>query len=80
MVLCRFSPTDKSKTKKKIHLFANQNAAETEELYQRQIRECIKEEGREEEYKTLLAKVRKVVAIDNSGAMSPCPCCFKSGE
>jgi hypothetical protein len=80
MVLCRFSPTDKSKTKKKIHLFVNQNAAETEELYQRQIRECIKEEGREEEYKTLLAKVRKVVHIDNTGALSPCPCCFRSKE
>ena len=80
MVLCRFSPTDESKTKKRIRLFANQNAAETEALYQKQIRECIKEEGREEEYKTLLAKARKVVDIDNSGTLSPCPCCFKSGE
>jgi hypothetical protein len=80
MVLCRFSPRDDSKTEKGLSFYTNLNAAETEELYQRQIRECIKEEGREEEYKTLLAKVRKVVAIDNSGAMSPCPCCFKSGE
>jgi hypothetical protein len=80
MVLCRFSPTEQSKTKKKIHLFVNQNAAETEALYQKQLRECIEEEGREEEYRTLLAKARKVVDIDNSGALSPCPCCFKSGE
>jgi hypothetical protein len=80
MVLCRFVPTDESKTKTKLAFFMKKNAADTEAIYQAQIREFIRKEGRTEEYNALLAKARKVVRIDNSGVWSPCPGCFKSGE
>lgn len=80
MVLCRFSPSDQSRTKESLAFYMNTNAAETEALYQAQIREFIRKEDREEEYKRLLAQARKVVRIDNPGVWSACPCCFKSGE